>query len=158
MGALYSLLDRTADDVRRVSSELRPGVLDDVGLDGAIEWQIDELRKRTDLSFTVSLPSEECRLDDARRTALFRVFQELLTNVVRHADARSVHVTVERADDVVILSVADDGCGVAPEKLEDSSSIGIIGMRERLRPFGGELHYDSAPGNGTTVRVVIRVE
>ena len=157
LGALNDLLDRTADDVRRISSELRPGALDDFGLEGAIEWQIDELKKRTDLGFTVRLASEESQLDDARRTALFRVFQELLTNVVRHADARSVRVTLERTDDVCTLTVADDGCGVDPAKLEASSSLGIIGMRERLRPYGGELHYDSVPGSGTIARVVMPV-
>ncbi len=155
LAALNDLLDQTADDVRRISSELRPGVLDDIGLDGAIEWQIDELRNRTALDCTVSLPSEGSQLDDARRTTLFRVFQELLTNVVRHSEARSVHVTLESAASVVTLTVADDGCGVDMEKLDDSSSIGIIGMRERLRPHGGELHYDSAPGRGTTARVVM---
>jgi PAS domain S-box-containing protein len=157
LDALNDLLDQTADDVRRISSELRPGVLDDIGLEGAVEWQIDELRKRTALGFTVSLPSEESQLDYARRTALFRVFQELLTNAVRHAAARSVRVTLERVDNMCTLTVADDGCGVDLEKLEASSSIGIIGMRERLRPYGGELHYDSMPGKGTTARVVMPV-
>ena len=158
LGALNKLLDQAADEVRRVSSELRPGVLDDIGLSGAIEWQIDEIRKRTDLDFAMNLPSVESLLDYARRTALFRVFQELLTNVVRHADAGSVRVTLECADNVVTLTVADDGCGAGMETLEDSRAIGIIGMRERLRPFGGELHYDSTPGKGTTARVVMPTE
>jgi len=158
LGALNGLLDRTADEVRHISSELRPGVLDDIGLDGAIEWQIDELKKRTDLVFIVCPTSEESQLDYARRTALFRIFQELLTNVVRHAGARSVRIVRGRVGDVYTLTIADDGSGVDLEKLEDSSSIGIIGMRERLRPYGGELRYDSAPGKGTTARVVMPVE
>ena len=158
LDALNDLLDHTADDVRRISSELRPGVLDDIGLDGAIEWQIDELKKRTDLGFSLRLQSEKCQLDYARRTALFRVFQELLTNIVRHAHARSVQVTLERAEDLVTLTVADDGLGVDLEKLEDSGSIGVVGMRERLRPYGGELQYESAPGKGTIARVVMPAE
>ncbi|MCK5586282.1 GAF domain-containing sensor histidine kinase, partial [Candidatus Bipolaricaulota bacterium] len=155
LDALGLILDWTAADIRRISSDMRPGVLDDIGLAGAIEWQVDELKKRSKLNFTLHLPDRESGLDDARRTALFRVFQELLTNVIRHANAHSVHVSLEHTDDTCSLTVADDGRGIAQEKLDDSRSLGIIGMRERLRPYGGTLHYHGATPQGTIARATL---
>ncbi|MBN1856917.1 MAG: PAS domain S-box protein [Dehalococcoidia bacterium] len=157
LDTLDSVLDRTADDVRRISSQLRPGVLDDIGLEGAIEWQIDEIRKRSDIEFTVSLPEMPCWIDVAPRTALFRVFQELLTNVIRHAHARSVHVSLENVGDACVLTVTDDGSGADLELLENSQSLGIVGMRERLRLYGGVLHYHGATPQGTIARVVLPI-
>jgi len=153
--ALANLLDRTADDIRRVSSELRPGALDDFGLGGAISWQMDALRSRTDLECNVAVPDEDGLLDDARRTALFRVFQELLTNVVRHANARKVDVALSYVNGMVVLEVSDDGRGVDARILESSRSLGVMGMRERLTPYRGELHYKTAPGSGTTATVTM---
>jgi len=151
------LLDDTVDDVRRISSELRPGVLDEIGLVGAIDWQICELKKRTDISYAVDLPEEVPLLDEGRKTALFRVFQELMANVVRHSGATSVRVSLEQHGNVVCMTVADDGCGLAPQQIEAPSSLGVVGMRERLQPFGGILQYESAPGAGTTARVTMPV-
>ncbi len=153
--SMEHLLDEAADDVRRISSELRPGVLDDIGLTGAIEWQVAELRKRTGISFAVTLPDEMPGLDESRRTALFRVFQELLTNVVRHSHADVVQVGIEVHAESVVMTVVDNGRGISPRELEDGASIGIVGMRERLQPFGGELRYESTPGGGTTARVLM---
>ncbi len=151
------LLDDTVDDVRRISSELRPGVLDEIGLVGAIDWQICELKKRTDISYAVDLPEEVPLLDEGRKTALFRVFQELMANVVRHSGATSVRVSLEQHGNVVCMTVADDGCGLAPQQIEAPSPLGVVGMRERLQPFGGILQYESAPGAGTTARVTMPV-
>jgi len=155
LDALGLVLDWTGADIRRISSDMRPGVLDDIGLAGAIEWQVDELKKRSELNFTLHLPDRESWLDDARRTALFRVFQELLTNVIRHADARAVSITLEYADNVCTLTMADDGRGIEQEKLDDSRSLGIIGMRERFRPYGGTLRYHGATPQGTIVRATL---
>ncbi len=144
-----------ADDVRRISSELRPGALDDLGLAGAIEWQLDEFRSRTGVVFTFSRDGEECDLDSPRSTALFRVFQELVTNVVRHADANRVAVSLRFEAGKCVLTVADDGIGIDVEKANDRRSLGIAGMRERLLPYGGALRFESAPGKGTTARVTM---
>ena len=152
---MEAIVDSSADDVRRISSELRPGALDDLGLAGAISWQLDETRMRTSLKCLLDVPSTDIDLDPARRTALFRVFQELVTNVVRHAAATSVHVTLEPKGEACVLTVADDGRGAEMKQLNDSQSLGVIGMRERLHPYGGELHYDSESGRGTIARVVM---
>jgi PAS domain S-box-containing protein len=152
---LDRLVDLAARDVRQISSELRPGVLDDVGLAGAIEWHVGELRRRSSIAFHLNL-AENIALDDARRTALFRVFQELATNVVRHARASSVRVSLEQEPaGPVVLVASDDGQGMDLRKVEDAASLGIVGMRERLQPFGGTLSYESRPGGGTVARVVM---
>jgi len=146
------------DDVRRISSELRPGALDDLGLAGAIEWQLDQLRPRTDIAFTLSWDGTDCSTDVARTTALFRVFQELVTNVVRHAGAKNVAVSLRSEDGLCVLVVTDDGRGIDAVKLNDPRSLGIAGIRERLLPYGGEVHFETAPGKGTTARVVMPLQ
>jgi len=153
------LVDQAAADVRQISSELRPGVLDDVGLAGAIEWHVSELQRRTTIVFDLSLAEREVKLDDERRTALYRVFQELITNVVRHAAARTVRIGLERRDDhAVVLTVSDDGQGMDVGRADEPASLGIVGMRERLQPFGGSLSYESSPDGGTTAIAVMPAE
>ncbi len=155
LDGMLSLVDDSADDVRRISSELRPGALDDLGLAGAIDWQLDLTRTRSGVAFSFDWNDAECVLDNARSTALFRVFQELVTNVVRHASARTVNVTLRQEASACVLTVADDGCGIEERHITDRASVGIIGMRERLVPYGGDLHIEGVPGKGTTARVVM---
>jgi PAS domain S-box-containing protein len=155
---MTKLVDDGADDVRRISSDLRPGALDDLGLAGAIEWQLDQLRPRTDLVLTFRCDEGDCELDASRRTALFRVFQELVTNVVRHAGAKKVDVSLRREPGALVLDVIDDGCGIDAAQVNDRHSIGIVGMRERLLPYGGELHIEGVPGQGTVARVTLPTE
>jgi len=155
---MTKLVDDGADDVRRISSDLRPGALDDLGLAGAIEWQLDQLRPRTDLVLTFRCDEGDCELDASRRTALFRVFQELVTNVVRHAGAKKVDVSLRREHGALVLDVIDDGCGIDAAQVNDRHSIGIVGMRERLLPYGGELHLEGVPGQGTVARVTLPTE
>lgn len=151
---LVRLVDQTSDDVRRISSELRPGMLDDVGLVAAIEWQLDQFRRRTGTvnTLTTHLNTEP---DRATSTALYRVFQELLTNVARHANARTVQVRFEQRDGQYILSVEDDGRGIDESQVESPSSLGLIGIRERLRPLDGRLSLHGRPGRGTTAQVTV---
>jgi PAS domain S-box-containing protein len=158
LSGMEAMVNDGADDVRRISSELRPGALDDLGLEGAIEWQIDQLRPRTDVGFTFTRSEESCLTDAARTTALFRVFQELVTNVVRHAGAKRVDVSLRTSDGTCELLVADDGRGIDAAQVNDRHSLGIVGMRERLLPYGGELHLEGAPGKGTTARVVMPLQ
>jgi PAS domain S-box-containing protein len=155
LDGMDSMVSTGADDVRRISSELRPGALDDLGLAGAIDWQLDQIRSRTDIAFTLSHSEEVSGLDSARSTALFRIFQELITNVVRHAGATKVDVSLRHENGELVLDVVDDGCGMDTDKIDDRHSLGIVGMKERLLPYGGKLHIEGVAGKGTSVRVTM---
>ncbi|MBV8226968.1 MAG: PAS domain S-box protein, partial [Verrucomicrobia bacterium] len=146
-------LDETVYTVRRISSELRPGVLDDLGLAAAIEWQAKDFEARSGVSCIVSTPEEDLRLNRDQATALFRIFQESLTNVARHAQATKVWVNLSEEQAVLVLEVEDDGVGISPAKLAQQHSLGLLGMRERVAVFGGEIEFAGSPGKGTTVVV-----
>jgi len=145
-----ALIDDTIARVRRIASELRPSVLT-LGLDTALEWQVDELRARTGLRCGLSGTLARA-LDGERSLALFRVCQETLTNVVRHANARSVVIRLDDDGAVVTLTIRDDGIGIDPVAAARSRSFGILGMSERLRALDGVLEVARAPGGGTIVR------
>jgi PAS domain S-box-containing protein len=135
--------------VRKICSGLRPGILDDLGLEAAIEWQSNEFAARTGISCQVSVPPEPLRLDDNRATATFRIFQECLTNVVRHAKAQSVCASLSVLDEDLILTVKDDGKGFQESRV--AKSLGFLGMTERAQACGGSVQISSAHGKGTTV-------
>jgi PAS domain S-box-containing protein len=145
------LLDGLVSSVRRIGTELRPGILDDLGLTAAIEWQLQEVRKRTGLAYALRLPEEDIALDQARATSMFRIFQEALTNVLRHASARKVAVRLVPQPDALVLEVADDGKGITPDQLADHGSLGLLGMRERAHLLGGEVSIQGQSGEGTVV-------
>jgi len=149
------LVDGTIQAVRRIATELRPGILDDLGLAAAVEWAAEEFQARTGITCHVSLPASDIALDPERATALFRIFQETLTNVARHAKATGVDVTLARNTGDLFLEVHDDGKGISDEELSERKSLGILGMRERALLLGGELTIIGAPGRGTTVKVRI---
>lgn len=135
--------------VRKICSGLRPGVLDDLGLAAAIEWQANEFASRTGIDCVVSVPATDLALEGEQATEFFRIFQECLTNVMRHAEAKSLHVTLSEAGSELVLVVADDGKGF--REAEISKSLGFLGMNERAQVCGGTLDISSSPGNGTTV-------
>jgi PAS domain S-box-containing protein len=138
--------------VRRIATELRPDVLDSLGLAAALEWQAAEFTHRTGIACAVALPPAPLEVDAARATALFRICQEALTNAARHSGASRVHLELRSAAAVLELSVADDGRGMALDGEQGVGlSLGILGMRERAAALGGEVAIDSAPGRGTTV-------
>ena len=142
--------------VRTICSGLRPGVLDDLGLAAAIEWQASEFASRNDVLCQVSVPPVDLHLDGDRATATFRIFQECLTNVVRHAQAKSVRVALVQDNESIVLVVEDDGVGFCESDLSNSfGSLGLLGMKERAQFCGGDVHISSSPGHGT--RVTIRV-
>ncbi len=147
-------IDRTIATVRRISSELRPLVLDDLGLSAAASWYVDQFSARTGLAVELSLPDVEPEHGDAVATALFRVLQESLTNVARHAQAEKVTVCLAFSSGVWSLSVSDDGLGFAP-KPGEPGDIGLVGMRERAQNLGGRFSVTSAPGQGTRIDVAI---
>jgi PAS domain S-box-containing protein len=154
IAAMSAMTDDVIDQVRRISAELRPGVLDDLGLVAALEWQAQEFERRTGATCLVrSNLKEDARLSRSVSTALFRIFQEALTNVARHGEASSVEVTLEEADGIVSLEVGDDGKGIPPEAISDPRSLGLLGIRERARRLGGTATVTGAPSRGTVVSV-----
>ena len=155
LATMSRLIDDTVVSVRRLATGLRPGVLDDLGLAAAIEWQAHEFETRTGIRCALRTSVEEEALDPLLSTALFRIFQESLTNVARHSRASLVSVTLEHSSADLILEVHDDGIGIATADAVNSHSIGLTGMRERAQLVGGGFLISAVPAGGTTVRVQI---
>lgn len=152
---MLKLIEKTIGTVRQLSSELRPGMLDDLGLAEAIEWQAQEFQSRTGIKTNVTLTDEDFSLTQAQSTALFRIFQETLTNVARHADATDVDVKLDLDEQELLLYVKDNGRGITSDDLLSARSLGLLGMRERALAVGGDVDINGAPGKGTTVVVKI---
>ncbi|MDP2957862.1 MAG: PAS domain S-box protein [Longimicrobiales bacterium] len=157
IGGLIEGIDEGVDLVREISSRLRPPMLDLLGLGPALEWQVDEHRRRTDSRFHLDLADGLPPPPPATATALFRIAQEALTNVVRHAGASSVWVTLRREDGALALEVRDDGVGTSTDVLRSPSALGIVGMRERALALGGDVSVERASGGGTVVRARIPI-
>jgi signal transduction histidine kinase len=152
---MAGLIDHTLARVHNIVTELRPVVLDKLGLIAAIEWQTGEFHKRSGIICETDLPNEEIPLDADRSTALFRILQEALTNVARHANATKVIVEFKNEAGSLILTVRDNGKGVDEKVIFDKNSLGLLGMRERALSFGGLTEITSLPEGGTLVRVRI---
>jgi PAS domain S-box-containing protein len=152
---MLKLVDRTIKTVKKISSNLRPGLLDDLGLAAAIEWQAEEFERRTGIQCIKKISPKEIFIDRDRDTALFRIFQETLTNVARHAKATRVNVRVREHNAFIELRVQDNGRGITTEELTDPGSLGLIGIQERAKIFGGDSTFKGLPGEGTTVTVRI---
>ena len=155
--SILKLVDQTIQSVRRISTELRPGILDDLGLVAALEWAAEEFQARTGTRCRLDFPEDDIAIDQECATAMFRIFQETLTNVARHANASEMGVRLAKENGNLTLEVHDNGIGIDAEQLFGSQSLGILGMRERADLLGGELTIISAPENGTTVKVRIPV-
>jgi two-component system sensor histidine kinase UhpB len=152
--AMQALMNHAIEATGRISRRLRPLVLD-YGIAAAVEWQINEFRKRMGIVCEFLCPQEEIPLEPELATALFRIFQETLTNIAKHAAATRVDVALEDNGDLVLLTVVDDGCGVSPEDIQKSGSYGIRGMRERAEFLGGEIAIIPVEHGGTRVRVLV---
>jgi len=139
--------------MRKILVQLRPEMLDDLGLKAALEWQVQEFQTRSGIETHFAFALDEGGLDAERTMAVYRIVQESLTNVARHAHASRVEVSVTHADGHVLLRVRDDGRGIAPDEMRKAKSFGILGMRERALMFGGDVDISGAPGRGTTVSV-----
>jgi PAS domain S-box-containing protein len=155
LGAISKMTDGIIDTVRRISADLRPGVLDDLGLVAAIEWQAQEFERRSGITCVVRTTAHDTKFDRAASTALFRIFQEALTNVVRHAEAKHVDIAFDCTDGKVRLSVQDDGKGIEAEAIKSPSSLGLLGIRERIRRLDGSLTVSGEPGKGTLLVVEV---
>jgi signal transduction histidine kinase len=151
------MTDELLGQVQRISGELRPGVLDQLGLSAAIEWQARELTRRTGIRCAVVDRLGEARLEPPIATAAFRIFQEALTNVTRHAKAKTVEVALERSEDQLRLAVRDDGRGIPKEALGHPRSLGLLGMHERAARLGGTVRIGPSPGGGTQMELRLPV-
>jgi len=156
--AMTELTDITIKTVKKISTELRPGLLDDLGLVAAIEWQAEEFQNRTGITCRLDVDPEDIMVEEKRSTTLFRIFQETLTNIARHAHATAVTVSLKEKDSSFELRVRDNGKGITKEQISDPKSFGLIGMRERVHPWKGEVKISGRSGKGTTVVVRIPVE
>jgi PAS domain S-box-containing protein len=153
--AMFSLLDATIQNVRRIATELRPGILDDLGLLAAMEWLLQGFEKRTAIRCQFTSNVEKVALDADGTTVLFRILQEALTNVARHAGATQVEVSLDQGQDMISLRVQDNGRGILESEVDGSKSYGLLGMRERVQLRSGEFNIRGTPGQGT--EVVIRL-
>jgi len=153
---MLGLLDTTVAATRRIASDLRPLLLDDLGLVPAIEWLTHNFSQRHGVPCRLSL-DEDVELGEPYATAVFRIVQESLVNVAKHAGASRVDVRIERTGEAVMLEVADDGAGFSPDAPRKTGSLGLMGLRERARLLRGTVEIDTAPGRGTRIRVAIPV-
>ena len=153
--AVVGRIDGTIDAVRRIATELRPSVLDHLGLVAAVEWQAQEFEKLTGVVVRLSLRSAGPAVDGTVATTVFRMLQETLTNVARHAAATWVDIALEIREDAVTLRVADNGRGISAAERTDPHSLGLVGLRERAIACAGELVIEGRPGEGTIVTVRI---
>jgi PAS domain S-box-containing protein len=151
------LIDKTINTVRRISSDLRPGILDDLGLDAALEWQSSEFEKRFGIKVKFHCIILPLKIKKAIATGLFRIYQEALTNVARHSQATEVNAGLIVNENRITLTIADNGIGMDLNKREGRETLGIIGMKERVIMIGGEFQIISSFGNGTTVLVKVPV-
>lgn len=152
-----SLVDSTIDKVQRISWELRPTVLDDLGIAAAVEWQANEFQNRTGIKCKMTFAPDKIIMDKGLAAEIFRIFQEAMTNVARHAGATKVDVRLRRDDSVFTLLVSDNGRGITRKEIENPSSVGLIGMKERVTECKGEINITGKRGKGTTVEITVPV-
>lgn len=155
--SIIQRIDSTLSAVRRIASELRPSVLDQLGPGAALEWLGQEFEARTGIAVTMDLCADECTIPDRLGSSVFRVCQESLTNVARHARAKRVTIRLMQTTDSITLEVSDDGIGIPPHKLQGAASLGLVGMRERARACGGEFSITGQPDAGTTVLLTVPI-
>lgn len=157
-GAMSELISTTIKAVRRISTQLRPGVLDDLGLIAAIEWQTKEFQERTGIKCKFDTEVEDIVPDRDLATAVFRILQETLTNIARHANATEVRVSLRQKAGNLVLRVADNGVGIKEAQITAPGSFGLIGIRERARYKGGNVEISGVQGEGTTVTVSVPLD
>ena len=154
---MTGLIETTINTVRRIASELRPGVLDDLGLVAAVEWQIQQFQARSGLKCHWTNNAGDIELSRERATAVFRILQEILTNVLRHARASNLYVKLGRNEECFELEVRDDGVGITENQTRNSGALGLLGMKERALLVGGEVRITGKEGEGTTVLVRVPI-
>lgn len=156
--SLNELIDDTVKSVRKISSELHPAILDDLGLRAAIEWQVSEFEKRTEINCDMNLEENDLDFDKDQAKAIFRILQESLTNIMRHSQAKNVEINLLQANDEIGLNIKDDGVGIKHLNESAQKSFGILGMKERAYSLGGTLTILSEENKGTNINLSIPVE
>jgi len=146
---------RIISTVRKIATDLRPGILDELGVAAAIEWMAKDFENRTGIGCKVSIQGVDKISDTTIGTAIFRIVQEALTNVMRHAAASRVKVSLEKKGHTLIVEVRDNGIGITEGGIAGSKSLGLIGIRERVRLLEGKVVIHGAPGEGTSVKVTL---
>jgi PAS domain S-box-containing protein len=155
--SMSGLIDETLQSVRKITTELRPGVLDALGLVAAVEWQAQEFQNRTGIRCRARTTSRTLTMEPEVSTAVFRIFQEILRNVVRHAHATKVEIELKATPSNLLLVVRDNGRGISELEGSAPSSLGLLGMRERALAFGGEVEICGIPAEGTIVTVYVPI-
>lgn len=156
--SMAELVDIAIKTIHQISSELRPGILDDLGLTSAIEWQVSQFSKRTGIECELNINfSENHNITQEVSTAIYRILQEALTNIIRHANATKTWVNLMKYDDKIVLEVRDNGIGIAEENISNEKSYGLTGIRERTYLLGGVVDIYGSPNKGTTIVVNIPI-
>jgi len=154
---VIKVIDQSVESVQRITAKLRPGILDDLGLIPAIEWQAEEFKNQTGIRTICDLLKDEIKVDAEKSTALFRILQEALTNIARHAEALNVEISLSIAERNFILQVIDDGKGISEKEINDSHSLGLLGIKERALLLNGEVKISGNPGKGTHITVTVPI-
>jgi|GEM_PF-4689975 len=158
LAGIIGTIDDTVETVQNISSDLWPGMLYDLGLKTAVEWQLEQFTKNTGIKATLKTSPAEFQVEGRLSIILYRIIQESLTNVSRHSSAKNVWISMESGKNNIRLTVMDNGVGIEKEKLTDPKSFGLMGLRERARAYGGELKITGKKGVGTWVDVVIPLD
>jgi signal transduction histidine kinase len=153
--SMVTLINETIETVHNVSEDLRPGILDDFGLAAAIEWQAEEFQKRAGVECRTSLPPDEFDLSKETSTNLFRIVQESLTNIIRHANATEVEIKLSEKEAILVLEILDNGKGISDAAITNPKSFGLIGIRERVHSLDGEVDIVGTPDEGT--RIIVKM-
>jgi len=156
--SMSKIISMAIQSIKKLSTDLRPGILDDFGLHAAIEWQAEEFETRTGKKCNVVLNVDDLNIGDDVSTAIFRIMQETLTNIMRHADADRVELQLREEPGELIFMVRDDGIGLNLDEVNTPQSYGLVGIRERAHSLGGTAEITSSPGHGTTVCVRLPLE
>lgn len=157
-GETLKMLNETIKTVRRIATELRPSMLDDLGLVEALEWQSKEFEKRSGIKIVFKSSISHLPVANSIATSLFRIYQEALTNIARHSFAKNVYSRLQLNNDQVILSITDDGTGFDMKTLGVKKTLGLLGMKERTFMMGGRFEINSKPGEGTSIVVTIALQ
>ncbi len=157
IAAMKEVIDDTINAIRRISAELRPSALDDLGLVAAIRWHAREFEERTGIVTHFDSSLEDIDLTQQQSTAVFRIFEEAMTNVMRHAQATLVEIKLEKENGELLLTIQDNGRGITADEKSDQLSLGLLGMRERAKLVGGQVDIANSEGNGTVVTVSLPV-
>ena len=152
---VLEMVDTTVKTIRRIASELRPTILDDLGLIEALEWQCSEFEKRNQIKCAFACSNPTITINREIAIGLYRIFQEALTNIARHSGANHVIASLQIEPQQLVMTIADDGKGFDPEAVKAKKSLGLVGIKERALMMKGKLFTETAPGKGTTIRIIV---